>query len=38
MLLIGNFLRECAVTERLIKAAQNEIINIVTIFLGICVG
>ena len=38
MLFIGNLLRECKVTERLLKAAQNEIINIVTIFLGICVG
>jgi oxaloacetate decarboxylase beta subunit len=38
MLFVGNLLRECKVTERLVKAAQNEIINIVTIFLGICVG
>jgi oxaloacetate decarboxylase beta subunit len=38
MLFVGNLLRECRVTERLVKAAQNEIINIVTIFLGICVG
>ena len=38
MLFIGNLLRECKVTERLVKAAQNEIINIVTVFLGICVG
>lgn len=38
MLFIGNLLRECKVTERLVKASQNEIINIVTIFLGICVG
>ncbi len=38
MLFIGNLLRECKVTERLVKAAQNEIINIVTIFLGVCVG
>ncbi|MGQ3686243.1 MAG: sodium ion-translocating decarboxylase subunit beta [Candidatus Loosdrechtia sp.] len=38
MLMLGNFLRECAVTERLSKAAQNEIINIVTIFLGTSVG
>jgi carboxybiotin decarboxylase len=36
--LLGNLLRECKVTERLVKAAQNEIINIVTIFLGLCVG
>lgn len=38
MLFIGNILRECGVTERLVKAAQNEIINIVTIFLGLTVG
>jgi oxaloacetate decarboxylase beta subunit len=38
MLFTGNLLRECKVTERLVKAAQNEIINIVTIFLGLCVG
>jgi sodium ion-translocating decarboxylase beta subunit len=38
MLMFGNFLRECKVTERLSKAAQNELINIITIFLGISVG
>lgn len=38
MLMLGNFIRECGVTERLNKAAQNEIINIVTIFLGTSVG
>jgi oxaloacetate decarboxylase beta subunit len=38
MLFIGNFLRENGVTERLLRAAQNEIINIVTIFLGLTVG
>jgi len=38
MLMLGNFLRECGVTERLVKACQNEIINIVTIFLGLAVG
>jgi oxaloacetate decarboxylase beta subunit len=38
MLMLGNFLRECTVTERLVKAAQNEIINIITIFLGTSVG
>lgn len=38
MLMLGNFLRECGVTERLLKASQNEIINIVTIFLGTSVG
>lgn len=38
MLMLGNFLRECGVTERLNKAAQNELINITTIFLGTSVG
>ncbi|MEX0331805.1 MAG: sodium ion-translocating decarboxylase subunit beta [Puniceicoccaceae bacterium] len=38
MLFIGNFLRENGVTERLLRAAQNEIINVVTIFLGLTVG
>jgi len=38
MLMLGNFIRECGVTDRLLKAAQNEIINIVTIFLGVSVG
>jgi oxaloacetate decarboxylase beta subunit len=38
MLMLGNFLRECAVTERLVQASQNEIINVLTIFLGTSVG
>ena len=38
MLFIGNFLRENGVTQRLLHAAQNEIINVVTIFLGLAVG
>jgi oxaloacetate decarboxylase beta subunit len=38
MLMLGNFLRECGVTQRLLAAAQNEIINVVTIFLGTSVG
>jgi len=38
MLMFGNFLRECGVTERLLKSAQNEVINIVTILLGTSVG
>ena len=38
MLMLGNLLRECGVTERLAKTAQNELMNIVTIFLGISVG
>jgi oxaloacetate decarboxylase beta subunit len=38
MLAFGNLLRESGVVERLSQAAQNEIINIVTIFLGLAVG
>jgi sodium ion-translocating decarboxylase beta subunit len=38
LLMFGNLLRECGCTERLNHAAQNEILNTVTIFLGITVG
>ncbi len=38
MLFLGNFLRESGVVERLSQAAQNEIINVTTIFLGTSVG
>lgn len=38
MLMLGNLLKESMVTERLAKTASNELINIVTIFLGIVVG
>jgi sodium ion-translocating decarboxylase beta subunit len=38
MLMFGNLLRESGVVERLSKTAQNELINIVTIFLGLAVG
>ena len=38
MLVFGNLLKECGVVDRLAKAAQNEIINIVTILLGLAVG
>jgi oxaloacetate decarboxylase beta subunit len=38
MLTFGNLLRESGVVERLSHAAQNEIINVVTIFLGLAVG
>ena len=37
-LMLGNLFRESGVTERLFKTAQNELINIVTIFLGATVG
>ncbi|MBX3424911.1 MAG: sodium ion-translocating decarboxylase subunit beta [Pirellulales bacterium] len=38
MLMLGNILRESGVVERLSKAAQNEVINVITIFLGSSVG
>jgi oxaloacetate decarboxylase beta subunit len=38
MLMFGNLLRECGSTERLSQAAQNEILNITTVFLGLAVG
>jgi oxaloacetate decarboxylase beta subunit len=38
MLMFGNLLRESGCTERLSQAAQNEILNATTIFLGISVG
>ena len=38
MLMLGNLFRECGVTERLSDTAQNALMNIVTIMLGVCVG
>ncbi len=38
MLMLGNIMRESGVVDRLVKTAQNELMNIVTIFLGITVG
>jgi oxaloacetate decarboxylase beta subunit len=37
-LMFGNFIRECGVVERLSKTLQNELINIVSIFLSLGVG
>ncbi len=37
-LMLGNLFKECGVVERLTKTASNELMNIVTIFLGISVG
>lgn len=37
-LMLGNLLKECGVCDRLSKTVQNELMNIVTIFLGISVG
>ena len=38
MLMLGNLMRVSGVVDRISKTAQNELMNIVTIFLGICVG
>ncbi|MDR0953077.1 MAG: sodium ion-translocating decarboxylase subunit beta [Elusimicrobiota bacterium] len=38
MLMFGNLVKECAVADRLSKTMQNELINIVTILLGLAVG
>ena len=37
-LMLGNLFKECGVVDRLSKTAQNELINIITIFLGLSVG
>ncbi len=37
-LMLGNLFKECGVTDRLSKTAQNELCNIITIFLGTTVG
>ncbi|MFW5723436.1 MAG: sodium ion-translocating decarboxylase subunit beta, partial [Halochromatium sp.] len=37
-LMFGNLIRESGVTDRLARAAQNELMNIVTIMLGLAVG
>ena len=38
MLMLGNLMKECGVVDRICKTAQNELMNIITIFLGITVG
>ena len=38
MLMFGNLIRECGVLERLSQSAQNELANLVTLFLGIVIG
>ena len=38
MLMLGNLVKESGVVERIAKTAQNELMNIVTIFLGVTVG
>ena len=37
-LMLGNLMRECGAVERLAKTVQNELMNIVTVFLGVSVG
>ena len=38
MLMLGNLFKESGVVDRISKTAQNELINIITIFLGVSVG
>lgn len=38
MLMLGNLFKESGVVDRICKAAQNELMNIITIFLGVTVG
>ncbi|MDM7860089.1 sodium ion-translocating decarboxylase subunit beta [Alteromonas sp. ASW11-36] len=38
MFCFGNLMKECGVVDRLSNTAQNELINVVTIFLGLAVG
>ena len=38
MLMLGNLMKESGVVDRICKAAQNELMNIITIFLGLTVG
>jgi oxaloacetate decarboxylase beta subunit len=37
-IMLGNLMRECGVVSRLTKATENEIANVVTLFLGISIG
>jgi sodium ion-translocating decarboxylase beta subunit len=37
-IMLGNLMRECGVVERLAKASENEIANVVTLLLGISIG
>ena len=37
-IMLGNFMKECGVVSRLTKASENEIANVVTLFLGISIG
>ena len=37
-IMLGNFMKECGVVKRLTKASENEIANVVTLFLGLAIG
>lgn len=37
-IMLGNLMRECGVVQRLTKASENEIANVVTLFLGLSIG
>jgi carboxybiotin decarboxylase len=37
-IMLGNLMKECGVVGRLVKATENEIANVVTLFLGISIG
>ncbi|MDQ2080379.1 sodium ion-translocating decarboxylase subunit beta [Xanthobacteraceae bacterium Astr-EGSB] len=37
-IMLGNFMRECGAVSRLVKASENEIANVATLFLGIAIG
>ena len=38
MLMLGNLIRECGVTERYIRTLQNDVLNILTLLVGISIG
>lgn len=38
MLMLGNLMKECGVVDRIQRTAGNELMNIITIFLGVSVG
>lgn len=38
MLMLGNLMRESKVVERLVGASSNELVNVVTLFLGLAIG
>jgi oxaloacetate decarboxylase beta subunit len=37
-LMFGNLMRECGVVDRLVKASENELANLVTLLLGLVIG